>query len=122
MDEWGDLGPISGNVTLDGSGNGILRFAPAGTRWRLVNVSVKASSAVLEATATLYKGFVGDQYRIEGTSAGSTGDTTQLDNPITLNDGEAFWVVWIGGDPGAVATAVILGQQSVPRRGFRAGV
>jgi hypothetical protein len=119
MDEWGDLDPVSGSVVLDASGNGVLRFAPAGTQWEVQNISVQASSNTLEATATVYKRQIGDVYRHSGTYAGSSGDNNQLEQPIRLTDGEALYVVWEGGDVGATATAVITGRKTVPQRGFR---
>ncbi len=121
MDEWGDLDPVTGSVVLDGSGNGAIRFAPAGTKWQIDNISVQVSTAVNEATATVYKRQIGAAYRHSGTYAGSTGDNNQLEQPILLNDGEAMWVVWQGGDAGATATAVVIGKRTVPStRGFRA--
>jgi hypothetical protein len=120
MEEWGDLDPVQGSVTLDGSGNGALRFAPAGTKWRIDNISVQVSTAVSEATATVYKKFVGMPYRHSGTYAGSSGDNNQLEQPILLTDGEPLWIVWEGGDAGAQATAVLVGKRTVPAdRGFR---
>lgn len=118
--EWGDLDPVTGSVVLDANGNGMLRFAPAGESWEIQNISVQASSAILEATATVYKRFVGTPYRHSGTYAGSTGDNNQLEQPIKLNDGEPIWIVWAGGDVGATATAVLIGRKTVPDRGFRA--
>lgn len=114
------FGPIGGQVTLDGDGTGILRFAPAGESWNITNISVECSSNSNEATATVYKGQVGSLYRLSGTYAGSTGDNNQLDNPIHLNDGECIYVVWNGGDAGATATATISGNATIVNRGFRA--
>ncbi len=119
VDEWGDLDPVTGSVVLDASGNGTLRFAPAGTQWEIQNISVQVSTAVNEATATVYKRQVGTAYRHSGTYAGSSGDNNQLEQPILLRDGEALFVVWIGGDVGSTATAVITGRKTVPQRGFR---
>jgi hypothetical protein len=120
-DEWGDLDPVTANVTLDASGNGSIRLAPAGEKWRINNISVQASSAVNEATATVYKRFIGTAYRHSGTYAGSSGDNNQLDEPIRLNDGEPIWIQWTGGDVGATATVVLTGEKTVPSmRGFRA--
>lgn len=117
----GVLGPLPGSVTLDVTGGGALRFAPAGEQWDVFNISVICSSNTNEATATVYKGQVGAMYRLSGTYAGSSGDNNQMDTPIHLNDGEALYVVWEGGDSGAIATATITGTKSVVSRGFRAG-
>lgn len=114
------FGPISGQVVLDSTGGGALRFAPAGEEWDVQNLSVRASSAVKEATADVYIGQVGSIYRHSGTYAGSSGDNNTLETPIHLQDGSPIFVVWTGGDVGATATATVSGQKSVPGRGFRA--
>ncbi len=115
----GILGPFPGSLVLDGNGYGALRFAPAGRTWDVYNVSVAVSSNINEATATIYKGQIGAVYRHSGTYAGSSGDNNQMDVPLHLEDGEAMYVVWENGDPGATATAVISGRQTVPGGGFR---
>ena len=118
--EWGELGPLFGTVTLDANGNGTLRFAPAGEQWKIYNVSVIASSATLEATATLYERQISSATRHSATYSGSSGDNNQLDTPIELTDGKPLFVVWEGGDAGATATATVSGKKSVAGRGFRA--
>jgi hypothetical protein len=117
-DEAGLFGPISSTVVLDASGNGALQFQAAGVKMEINNLSVRVSTAVNEATATVYKGQIGALYRLSGSYAGSTGDSNN--DVIRLNDGERIWVVWTDGDAGATATATISGWQSVPGRGFRA--
>jgi hypothetical protein len=117
----GILGPLQGSVVLDASGNGTVRFAPAGEQWSVTGVSVSASSNTKEATATMYKDYIGQQYRIAGTYAGSTGDTNDLSTPIPFVDGQPLYVQWIGGDVGATATAIVYGYKTVVNRGFRAG-
>lgn len=119
MDYNGILGPIQGSVVLDANGNGTLRFAPAGEQWNLTGISVSASSNVKEATATVYKDYIGQQYRLAGTYAGSTGDNNDLSQPIPIVDGQPIYVVWQGGDAGAIATCVIQGFRTVVNRGFR---
>lgn len=113
------LSPLSASVVLDGSGNGTVRFAPVGATWFIDRIAVKVSTRVLEATAYMYQGFIGDQYLISNTLTGSTGDTSTGDN-IMLTDGQALYVVWSGGDAGATATAIVSGRQTVTQRGFRA--
>lgn len=113
----GDLNQF-GTVVLDGSGNGTLRFAPAGTRWTIQNVSVRVSTAVNESVATIYKVQIGSLYRVSGSFAGSSGDNDP-DTRLILEDGEPMFVQWIGGDAGATATAIIRGRQEIPARGFR---
>lgn len=115
------LGPLNGMVVLGAGGYGALRFGPVGRTWDVTNVSVICSSAINEATCTIYKGQIGALYRNSGTYAGSSGDNNQMDVPLHLEDGEAMYVVWEGGDVGATATAVISGTQSIPagQGGFR---
>jgi hypothetical protein len=113
------FGPLPGTVVLDGTGMGALRFAPVNSQWDVTNVSVQVSTAVNEATATIYVGQIGATYRHSGTYAGSTGDNNTLEAPIHLTDGQAMYVVWQGGDAGATATATVSGMQTVADRGFR---
>lgn len=99
--------PVS--VTLDSNGNGAIRFQAVGSNIRLTNRSVRASSSVAQAIATTYKNQIGQDYRLDGTNSGSTGDSLSV--PIDLFDGESVIVVWSGGDPGATATATFSGKQ-----------
>ena len=107
-----------GSVTLDGSGNGTVRLAPVGTDWYVDRITVKCSSRVLESICRVYQGQIQDAYFVVGTLSGSTGDTTTSDN-LLVTDGTALWVVWSGGDVGAIASVNIFGRQAVPNRGFR---
>lgn len=117
--EKAQFGPLSMQITLDGTGMGALRFAPSNAQWDITNVSVKCSTNVLEATATVYKGQIGDLYRVSATYAGSTGDYDNMDAPLHLNDGECIYIVWTGGDVGCTATATVSGTQTVNNGGFR---
>jgi hypothetical protein len=114
----GSYGPVSASVTLDASGNGMVSFAATGVKLQINYTRVSVTTNTKEAIATIYKGQVGAAYQIEGSMAGSSGDTS--DTVFYLNDGERIYIVWTGGDVGAVATAVVTGWQSVPGRGFRA--
>jgi hypothetical protein len=95
----------------------LVSFAPRGETWEITSVKVKASTAVLEATAFTYRNLVGDNYILDTTFAGSSGDTS--DTPITLRDGDRLWVRWTGGDLGATYSAVVNGWRSTPQGGFR---
>lgn len=97
------------DVTLDGNGDGAIRFQAVGSNIRITNLSVRASSATAQATATVYKNQIGEGYRLSGTNSGSTGDNLSI--PTDLFDGESIIVVWAGGDPGATATATFSGKQ-----------
>jgi len=109
-----------GNVTLDASGNGTLRFAPAGTSWTIERIAVKATTHTLESVCRIYNGpGVSDNYYVVGTLSGSTGDTTTGDN-IFLIDGSPLYIAWTGGDVGAVATAIVWGRRLISGMGFNA--
>lgn len=115
----------SGYVTLDASGNGVVRLAPTGTKWKVESTSVKcapvapATAPVNEAQCRVYSDNIGDTFIADnGTYAGSTGDTS--DTVHYVEDGHALYFVWTGGDAGAVATVTINGWQSVDSGGFRA--
>ena len=99
--------PVS--VVLDGAGNGVISFGPNGSNVRITNRSVKVATSTKQAVATTYKGFQGDNYRIDGTNSGSTGDNNSAS--VDLRDGELLYVAWVGGDPGATATATFSGYQ-----------
>lgn len=112
--EAGLYGPYLATTTLDASGAGTVSVQAVGAKVQITSIRVFASSATNEAIATIYA----KNYQVEGTLAGSSGDTT--DTSFFLNDGEKLVVQWAGGDAGATATAVFSGWQSTPMRGFRA--
>lgn len=108
------------SVVLDASGNGTIRFAPAGTTWTVKRVAVKCNTHVLESVCRVYNGpGVADAYYVVGTLSGSTGDTTTDDN-IFLTDGSPMFVAWFGGDVGATANAIVWGYRDISDGGFNA--
>lgn len=108
----------SGSITLDGSGNGTVRLAPAGEKWEVRRTRVECSTSTTEAVVRLYRNQVAPRYVIDGTESGSTGDTS--DTVYFLEDGVGVIVEWTGGDPGATATVTLSGWRSNPIGGFRA--
>jgi hypothetical protein len=114
----GVYGPFPASTVLDSNGNGFVRIQAQGQKLQITSSRVAASTAVKEAICTIFKNNIGQQYQIEGSLSGSTGDTT--DTVFYLNDGEAIIFAWSGGDVGATATAIVSGWASVPGRGFRA--
>ncbi len=108
----------SDSVTLDANGTGVVRMAPAGQKWQITLTNVLCSTRVAEARCRVFIGQVSDINCIDGTYSGSSGDTS--DSVFYLEDGEAMFVQWEGGDVGATATVKITGWTSVPERGFRA--
>jgi len=108
----------SDSVVLDASGNGTLRMMPYGgsLTWLPTIVSVTASSSKAEAQCRVYVGpDTSDQWFIDGTLSGSTGDSTdRVTGRQVDSHGHALWAVWTGGDPGAVATMTVAGTESRP--------
>jgi hypothetical protein len=101
------FGPIPVSATLDANGNGTVVFQVNGKNARITTLFVKASTSTKQAVCTLYKGQVGDSNVIGNTNSGSTGAPAW--GQIDLLDGETLYVVWRGGDVGAVATATFVG-------------
>lgn len=108
----------SAQVIVAPSGIAAVVFSPHGEAWEVNRLTVKVSTAVLEAEASYYLGPVSDQNLQEATMAGSSGDTTDI--AITMVDGDQLTVQWTGADVGATATATLRGFRSVPSGGFRA--
>lgn len=108
----------SGSAILDGTGYGTVRLAPAGEKWEIRRSRVECSTNTLEAVCRLYQGRIASSAVVDGTEAGSTGDTS--DTVFYLEDGQALFVEWSGGDPGATATVTVSGWKSMPEGGFRA--
>lgn len=108
----------SAPVTLDGAGNGILKMVPygGGLIWLPSVVSVKASTHAAEAACRIYIGPAPvDQWFVDGTLSGSTGDSTdRVAGRQVDTHGNALWAVWAGGDPGAAATMTVAGTESRP--------
>lgn len=108
----------SKSVQLDGSGNGTLKMVPFGgsETWQPAVASVKCSSNASEAQCRIYVGpSATDQYFVDGTLSGSTGDSTDSVNGYSVDThGNALWAVWSGGDPGAYATMQINGTAVTP--------
>jgi hypothetical protein len=112
------VGPISSQVTLNAAGYGFVRFQAVGQNVQVTNMSSRCSTTVLEATGTVYKGQIGVPYRLSGTFTASSGDNNT--DTIQLNDGEALFFEFTGGDVGAIGTVTISGTASVGSGGFRA--
>lgn len=108
----------SGNVVLDGTGYGYIRLSPTGEKWQVTRTHVECSDRTNEAECRLYDGYVATTTIIDGTYAGSSGDTSDV--TYYLEDGEAVFIVWTGGTAGATASVTLSGWKSLPEGGFRA--
>jgi hypothetical protein len=108
----------SGHVTLDGSGSGTLAMKPVSgaNTWLPGSVSFKASSNTKEASCQVYIGpSATDQYFIDGSLSGSTGDSTGRVAGYQVNThGNTLRAVWTGGDAGATGTLQVTGTEVVP--------
>ena len=106
----------SGQVTLDGSGNGTLRMRPVSSReyWLPTLASVKCSTNILEAQCRIFVGpSASDNNYVDGTLSGSTGDSTDRVTGYVVGRTQQpyVWAVWSGGDVGAQGTMVISGTK-----------
>ena len=107
------MNPFNGfaQVALDGSGNGQIRIAPVGRNWVVQYLAVKVSSTVKESAAVVCKNLIGDPYVVDGTTRGSSGDTS--DTQHVVRSGDCLWVVWSNGDAGATATVTFSGLEEI---------
>ena len=106
----------TGQVILDGSGNGTVRVGPLSARevWNAANASVKVATNALEARCSIYVGNAAtSQYFRDTTLTGSTGDSTGKVDSAPIKVGSYIWAVWTGGDPGQQATLTVTGTKEV---------
>lgn len=109
----GPFGPIPGSVTLNGSGNGTLTFQPNGKNARITNLFGRvapvspATTPTNQAVVNVYLGQVADSNRVFNNNSGSTGFSAN--GQIDVQDGQTLYVVWTGGDAGAIASATFSG-------------
>ena len=108
----------SGTVVLDGSGNGTVQLQPDGPseHWQATSASVKVSTNNQLATCRVYVGpVVADQYFVDASDDGSTGDNTDRVTGYDIYRAgpyPAIWAVWSGGDAGATATLNVIGTRT----------
>ncbi len=101
---------LSASTVLDVDGRGSVRVAPSAKDWVIKSVAVRCTTAVSEATASVYADLIGNEYLIDSTFTGSSGDTS--DTIIDVRDGYAVIIEWVGGDAGATATATYSGEET----------
>ncbi len=107
--------PLAVSVILNGSGNGSVQIGPQRVRehWQVETVAVSVATQLAEAQCSVNVGsppatpanFFGQ------TATGSTGDTCAVGTDIVT--GQLVMVKWVGGDPGALATASIYGTYTI---------
>lgn len=110
----------SGNSPMLDTANSAVCFRATGASWTVKGITVSASSRTKNALCRIFARYVGPTYEVGRTYSGSSGDTNT--DQVFLGDGEGLHLVWTGGDPGAVVTALIVVEMEIPRRGFRVAV
>jgi hypothetical protein len=125
MADWVKQGSVRRrqNVTLDGNGDGTITFGvdwSANHKWIITSLLVSTTQAPTTApypTATAYLG--GQQV---GVSEGATWTGNQDIFTGTAEMGaDELYVVWTGGVPGSVATAIIEGDSYLWAEASRGG-
>jgi hypothetical protein len=107
----------TGNVRLDINGNGTVKIGPLSARevWHpgLAHISAN-TNPTNEAQCKI---FIGDspsnQYYIDGTFSGSSGDQTDAVASSIIKCGHYIFAVWTGGDAGQLATLSVTGTKDV---------
>ena len=103
-------------TVLDGSGNGTASAGPSLTSevWTVGVAAVSVATNTAEATCRIYAGnSPGQSSFVDGTTWGSTGDSTSNFSAPVYTGAEVY-AIWAGGDPGEAATLVISGTRTVP--------
>lgn len=102
-------------VTLNGSGTGTVVLGPAKSneRWEVSTVSFSVSSNNSEPTAKCYRDNVSNTTFIGGTYSGSF-DSDPAFN-FTVYPGRKLAIQWTNGDPGAIATVRLYGDDVFQR-------
>lgn len=101
-------------AVLDADGNGTASTGPlsSGEQWSGLSVAVKVATNVKEAACSIYAGAAATPgYFADGTTWGSTGDSTQ--NVGIVRVGGNVFAVWTDGDPGAQAVMTVSGTKTV---------
>lgn len=103
-------------VVLNGAGAGTVKLGPLSDRevWSPLIAFVQVSTAVSEATATVYVGHdTSRPYAVDASFAGSSGDSTARVAGKQVRSGQYVFAAWTGGDPGATATLTVNGTKDV---------
>ncbi len=97
---------LAQNFTLDGSGNGTVRFGPVPSfqQWEVSLYTVQATGGnTKQAQVNVYRNLVSTGSLIDGSYAGNF-DTSSQDPPLILVTGESLFFVFSGGNANALAT------------------
>lgn len=101
-------------VTLDGSGNGQVALGPpSGTKWAARLATLATSTSVKTPQAFLYRGSAsGPLQLVDSTLLGNAASSQKVAG-VLYYPGQKIWAKWVGGDPGAIATLQVFGQQGL---------
>ncbi len=115
----------AGQVVLNGSGYGVIRFAPQGERWEILGMTLQCSDFAgppqFEAIGRIYLDTISmGNVRVTSYAASSGNTASAAGDPIYVTDGQAMWIEWTGGTPGVTAFCTFRGFKSDPNGGFRA--
>src|SRR5215203_5968273 len=92
----------SGTGTVDANGRATITLGPHAEKWEVdfIRVYVQAPAGVQtsEGRCIVYHNLEANGYNVDGTEAGSTGDTS--DTRHYLEDGNVLVFVWSGADVG----------------------
>lgn len=94
-------------ATFDADGVATARLAgpPPYQRWAITNVAVSTNSSA-RTTASVYRNDVSPTSLVDSTPNRS-GNSNSSDSRYDLSPGDSLIIQWVGGTPGAVATAAI---------------
>ena len=106
---------MSVSVTLSGAGAGTASIGPTFPResWDVAVASVSVATNTAEATCKVSQGAIAGQTFVDGTTWGSTGDSTSNFSAPVYSGSQVF-AVWTGGDAGAAATLTVTGTRRIP--------
>lgn len=99
----------SATGTFDANGRATVSIGPTvyGARWNVTRLVVSTTSTA-ETQLRVYRGSEQASRLVDSTYTANQ-NTSETD--VTLGTLETLLFVWTGGDPGAIATAVIEGDQ-----------
>jgi hypothetical protein len=107
---------LSQSVSVElAGGGGTVSAGPTGFGevWQNVTVAVHCATNVSEATCRIYVGGgPSAQYFADGTTWGSTGDSSN-NMPPTIVGGQNIYAVWSGGDDTTTAYLTVTGTRTV---------
>jgi len=104
---------IAGKIILDVNGNGTIDYDVSGAweRWVITRVRVKTSQLATDApypTCEVFCGPVSDAY---SQGATWTGNSDTFDGEVRMDSGLELHVVFTGGIPGTIASAILSGRK-----------